>query len=326
MISIAKLKQKEKNMGKGKKLTFMALFDNSGWWVIGEIMGKQMTHEGFEVEITWAPREQRLSKVASGDADFGIVEDTGLYWAFHGIGQDEGQALPDLRVIASVAQVYWLPLAVTYETRLTSIEQIKEQKFPLRIFTQHGFRPGVGGRVGLPAYLIERIFEAYGFTLQDIESWGGKHWTRENGGNEALKEGNFDAIITRAVSGYWPVGRLWYDTTILNNMRFLPIASKVLDELGKKYHVRKGFLPKFFYRGVEEKVPTFYFPYFAIYTSKHLDEEVAFIAAKSLDGHPEYYLETHYPTVYNPFTACQDMGVPFHPGAERYYRSRGYMK
>ena len=157
-----------------------------------------------------------------------------------------------------------MPFAVTYETRLTSIEQIKEQRFPLRIYTNHGRLPGIAGRIWFPAYLTDRLFEAYGFTLQDIERWGGKNWTSENGGNEALREHNFDAIITRAVSGYWPVAVRWYYATMENNLRFLPIASKVLDELCKKYHCRRGFFPKYFYRGVEENVPTFYFPYMTI--------------------------------------------------------------
>jgi TRAP transporter TAXI family solute receptor len=315
-------------MGKGKKLTFYALFRDSGWWVMGEIMKKAMAHEGFEVEISWNTRERRLTDVADGSIDFGIIEETALYWAFHGIAQDEGHAIgADLRAIANVSQVFWLPFAVTHETRLTSIEQIKERKFPLRILTSHATVPGgLGSYRDLPAFLTEKIFEAYGFTLEDIVRWGGKHWTRENGGTQAIREHNFDAILRRATSGYYPASRSWYDATMLNNMRFLPFAQNVLDELGKKYHVRPGFLPRNFYRGVDEKVPVFYFPYMTIYVSRHMDEELAFTAAKSLDAHPEYYLEVHYPTVYNPHTACQDMGVPFHPGAERYYRSRGYIK
>ncbi len=309
-------------MANKKKLTFNALYRDSGWWVIGEILGKALAHEGFEVEITWATREQRMASVASGDADFGVNEENEVWWAFHGIGPFEGKAIPDLRAIASVAQPAWFAFAVTYETRLTAIEQIKERKFPLRIYTPHA---RMGGRISSMAYLTERVFEAYGFTLQDIERWGGKHWTGENDGNQALREHNFDAIIYRTYHG-GPAGKRWQEATILNNLRFLPFASNVLDELSKKYHLRRGFMPRLLMRGVEENVPTFYFPYKIMFTSKHMDEEIAFITAKSLDEHADYCLETHYPTSFNPVIACQDMGVPFHPGAERYYRSRGYMK
>jgi len=310
-------------MSKGKKLTFMAGTRDSGWWVIGEIMRKALAHEGFEVEVTWDTREQRMASIASGDADFGVREEHEVRWAFHGRGLCEGRAAPDLRAIASFAQPSWMTFAVTYETRLTAIEQIKEQKFPLRIYTPHA---RMGGRIGSMAYLIDRIFKAYGFTLQDIERWGGKHWTAENGGNQAIREHNFDAIIYRAYPGYGPAGKVWQEATMLNNLRFLSFASDVLDDLSKKYHLRRGFLPRLLMRGVEENMSTLYFPYKIMFTSRHMDEELAFITAKSLDEHPDYFLETHYPTSYNPFIACQDTGVPLHPGAERYYRSRGYIK
>ncbi len=310
-------------MAKKKKLTFMALVRDSGWWVLGEIMKKALAHEGFEVEVTWATREQRVASVASGDADFGVNSESEVWCAFNGIGPYEGRAVPDLRAIASVAQPDWFAFAVTYETRLTAIEQIKEQTFPLRIYTPHA---RMGGRISSKGYLTEQIFEAYGFTLQDIERWGGKHWTAENGGNQAIREHNFDAIIYRAYPGYGPLGKLWQEATILNNLRFLPFASNVLDELSKKLHFRRSFMPRLLMRGVEENVPTFYSPYKIIYTSRHMDEELAFITAKNLDEHPDYFLDTYYPTSYNSFIACQSTGVPLHPGAERYYRSRGYIK
>jgi hypothetical protein len=162
-------------MKEGKKVTFYALFRDSGWWVVGEIMKKAMTHEGFEVEISWNTRVRRLTEVANGHIDFGIIEETALYWAFHGIAQDEGHAILDLRAIANISQVFWLPFAVTHETRLTSIEQIKERKFPLRILTPHATVPGgLGSYLDCPGFLTEKIFEAYRFTLQDIERWGGE--------------------------------------------------------------------------------------------------------------------------------------------------------
>ncbi len=310
-------------MDKRKKLTFKALMRDSGWWVFGEIVKKALAHEGFEVEVAPAPREKRMASVASGEVDFGVNNESELWWAFHGSAQDEGRAITNLRAIACVGQPTWLAFGVTRETRLTAIEQIKERKFPLRIYTPHA---RWGGRISSKGYLTDRIFEAYGFTLQDIERWGGKIWTGENGGNEAIRERNFDAIIYKALAGYGPTGKRWQEVTILNNMRFLPFASNILDEFCKKYHLRQGFIPKGLMRGVEENVPTFFFPYRIIFTSDHMDEELAFLTAKGLDEHSDYFLETHIPTSYNPFTACQDTGVPFHPGAERYYRLRGYMK
>ena len=111
-----------------------------------------------------------------------------------------------------------------------------------------------------------------------------------------------------------------------NNLRFLPIASDVLDKLCQRYDLHRGLMPKLLMRGVDEDVPTFYFPNTVIYTSAQTDEELAFTTAKRLDEHCEYFLEKYVPFSYSPFRACRDTGAPLHPGAERYYRSRGYLK
>ncbi|MBI4283048.1 MAG: hypothetical protein HY663_01100 [Chloroflexi bacterium] len=312
-------------MADAKKLNFALVGHNAPWWMLGEITKKALAHEGFEVELSRSNREEQVGRVARGEADFGVNGKHQLAWAYRGIAQYEGQPLSNLRAIASVDQPHWLAFAVTYETRLTAIEQIKSEEFPLRIFTPHS---RYGGRVGSVAFIVDKVLDAYGFTLEDIERWGGKVWTSENGGDQALREGNFDAMTARAFAAYGPgpAGQFWQVATIRNNLRFLPITSDVLDKLCQRYDLHRGLMPKLLMRGVDEDVPTFYFPNTVIYTSAQTDEELAFTTAKGLDEHCECFLEGYVPFCYNPFRACQDTGAPLHPGAERYYRSRGYLK
>ena len=309
-------------MANGKKLVFMILVRDSGWWTLGEITRQALAHDGFEVELSWAKREDRLELIAKGEADFGVNAGYEVAWAYRGIGIYDGQPISNLRAIASIGHPNWHAFAVTYETRLTAIEQIKERQFPLRIYTPHA---AFGGRIGSGGFVTDRILEAYGFTLKDIERWGGKIITGEGGGNRALRECNFDAMVYRAYAGFGPGGHRWQEASMFNNLRFLPIASEILDELGRKYGLRRGLMPRLLMRGVDEDVPTLYFPHFVIYSSIHLDDELAFMTAKSLDEHNEYFAERYIPFLYNPFRACQDTGAPLHPGAERYYRSRGYL-
>ena len=309
-------------MAEKKKLTFMALVRDSGWWVIGEITRRALAEQGFEVEVAWAPREQRIARVASGEVDLAANAQYEVIWMYHGIGQYEGKPITDLRAIAAVIQPCWVAFGVRYETYLTSIEQIKERKFPLRIYTPHA---RFGGKLSSQGFIADKIFEAYGFSLQDIESWGGKAWHAENGGQVAIREGNFDAIMYRATPGYGPGGKRWQEATIPHNMRFLPIAPSILDMMVKNYRMTRGTMPRLLMRGVDESMPALYFPYRLIYTSKHMDEGLAFTIAKTLDERAEYFFETHYPTSYNPNLAWR-AGIPLNPGAERYYRERGYMK
>lgn len=305
-----------------KKLVFMILVRDSGWWTLGEITRQALAHDGFDVELSWAKREERLELIANGKADFGVNAGYEVAWAYRGIGIYEGQPITNLRAIASIGHPNWHAVAVTYETRITAIEQIKERQFPLRIYTPHA---AFGGRIGSGGFITDRILEAYGFTLKDIERWGGKILTGEGGGNRALRERDFDAMVYRAYAGFGPGGHRWQEATTFNNLRFLPIASHVLSELCEKYGLRQGLMPRLLMRGVEQDIPTLYFPHFVIYSSIHLEDELAFLTAKSLDEHNEHFAERYIPFLYNPFRVCQDTGAPLHPGAERYYRSRGYL-
>jgi TRAP transporter TAXI family solute receptor len=309
-------------MVSGKKLTCTLVAQNAPIWKLAEVAKKALLHEGVELELVSGGRARQFGGVASAEADFGVIQQHAISWAYRGIALHEGKPVPNLRAIAYVDSPAWLAFAVTAETHLAGIEQIKERKFPLRILTSH--ETYAGGITNIN-FVIDRVLDGYGFTIEDIKRWGGRHLTSV-ADRTRIRERDFDAMINQAYAGYGTVGKLWQEATILSNLRFLPIASHILDDLCEKYDLRRGLMPKLLMRGVDEDVPTFYFGGRVIYTSAQLDEELAYITAKSLDEHYEYFLEAYMPFCYNPFRACRDTGAPLHPGAERYYRSRGYLK
>jgi|RhiMetdeSRZDD1v2_1073273.scaffolds.fasta_scaffold141260_2 uncharacterized protein len=307
-----------------KKLIFALVAQNAPWWMLGEATKKSLAQHGFEVEVSSSGgRIQQYERVLSGEAAFGANQQHALYWAYHGTGYYEGRAMPRLRAIARLDSPTWLGFAVTYESRLTSIEQIRDCHYPLRIVASHGSY--IGG-IGSINFVIDRIFEAYGFSLEDLLRSGAKLWTSQLDRGRVQREHNFDVMLGQVYAGFGPVGKLWQEATILNNLRFLPVTSDILDNVCKKYDLQRGLIPKLLLRGVDDDIPTIFFSSRVIFTTVDLDEELAFLTAKSLDEHCEYFLEGYIPFSYNPFRACRDTGAPLHPGAEKYYRSRGYLK
>jgi hypothetical protein len=304
-------------MDKEKKLKFLVFVPNSGWDTLGRITRKALANEGIDVETVRA-LDEHIARLARGEADFGTHRDYEVLWAYHGSGPYQGQATPNLRAIACIPEPNWLGFAVKYETRLTAIEQIRERRFPLRIHAPGG---GLSGRERSSlGFTIDRVLEAYGFTFEDLRMWGGGLKSGE------IREGNFDAVVYRAYAGAGPVGRLWQEATTLYNVRFLPIKSDILDELGGKFGLRRGVMPKELFRGMEEDVPTLYSQGRIIYTTTRMDDDLAFLTAKSLDKYSQYFFESWLPISYNPILACHNTVVPLHPGAERYYRERGYLQ
>jgi hypothetical protein len=62
-----------------------------------------------------------------------------------------------------------LIFAVRRDSGIRSLEDIRKQKYPLRIFRRAG-----AANLATTIYAIEEVLKAYGMSYRDIEKWGGK--------------------------------------------------------------------------------------------------------------------------------------------------------
>lgn len=98
------------------------------------------------------------------------------------------------------------------------------------------------------------IFESYGFTYKDIQSWGGK-----------LYSNNFDDIVNMTKDGQLDAivwvgpGESWFFTEIAQNVDlvWLPVDEKIMDDVAKKHGLGKGTIPGSLFKGmVGKNIPT----------------------------------------------------------------------
>jgi hypothetical protein len=105
-----------------------------------------------------------------------------------------------------------LIFAVRPDTGIESIEDIKKQKYPLRISTRRR------GKLATTIYAIEEVLKAYGLSYRDIEKWGGKIMEAPNPSGperrDAILSGNADAVFDEGVKSWGP-------TALKAGMRFL---------------------------------------------------------------------------------------------------------
>jgi TRAP-type uncharacterized transport system substrate-binding protein len=79
-------------------------------------------------------------------------------------------------------------------------------------------------------------------------------------------------------------------------------------------------------RGVDDDVATVErFPQ-VIYTREEAPDEFIFNVTKALDENRHLFRKTHIPYSYDPATVARPRAVPLHPGAERYYKTTGYLR
>jgi TRAP-type uncharacterized transport system substrate-binding protein len=298
------------------------------WGALAEVVKKMMAPYGYDVGIchscsaanatpTVAKRlpsvpvsERQVGMgVLPGPAapmDFGVTGLGGVLSAYRGQNRDlpEGRSL---RLIARIEQPSYLMIAVTKESGLTDLKQIRERKMPVRI---------LGGNATIQEY--------YGITEKDVEALGGKMLPAIS----LVRDLNFDVIMGSGVMSNYPEGNMWYETTMLKDLIFLPVPEEVRQRLVKGNPLATLVdLPWRYMRGVPDTpIASVGSSGTAIYARDDVPEAFAYDVAKAVDEHHDLLKWADMPFSYDPNTVADGAGVPLHPGAARYYRERRYLK
>lgn len=259
-----------------------------------------------------------IPEVARGDVQVAILNPSQLLTlALRGRGPFP-EPLP-LRTITVIPSLDQLAFAVSERTGLTSLSQIRERRFPLRLSLR-----------GEPHHsihiVVKEVLSQLGFSLEDIVAWGGQvrydpampdRPTRIG----AVGRGEIDAIFDEALDS-------WADMALDLGMRFLPLEEPILQSL-EEMGFRRAAIPKAEYPRLAEDVPTLDFSGFAVYTHADAPEEVIQSVCAALEARKDripWQGEGPLPLK----QMCSDTpeaprGVPFHPAAERFWRERGYL-
>jgi uncharacterized protein len=245
--------------------------------------------------------------------DFGITSSGLLAWAYAGIHSYSGEPYKNLRLIAKVEDPSYLLVAVKFESCITDLSQIAQQKLPVRIL-------GGGSPISQP------ILDYYGLTEEAVTSWGGVFANATIAGQ--ADDPPFDVVITENASpAQNPESAYWTKVSQKHALRFLDLPESVLDKLAgdknlgvKRVTVKWGFL-----RGVDRPIATVARSGHVVFARDDMPDQVAYDVAKSIDDHRDSLRWYIRPYSYDPRTAWADGDVPLHPGAERYYREVGYL-
>ncbi len=249
-----------------------------------------------------------VNAIASGLRNSGFAQSDVAYWAYTGTGTMEGQEpAKDLRTIAALFEEH-IHLVALADSGLNSVADLAGKRVSLD-------EPGSG--VYVDALLV---LEANGMSVDDITAES----LKGNAASEALRNGKIDAFFV--VTGY-PTGAL-VELASAAKIKLIPIDGDGANALIDKY----GFfsaseIPDGTYEGVAGvNTVTVGAQWF---TSVKEDEELIYNITKALwndesrklldVGHAKGKTITRE-------TALAGVGVPFHPGAERFYKEAGLLK
>ena len=174
-------------------------------------------------------------------------------------------------------------------------------------------------------FAIKALLKAHGISQKDFIKWGGKVDEVVRPSNprrrEGIIKGKMDMVIDEGMDS-------WGDVAVEHGMIFLPFSEKVLKTM-EKYGFQRAQLEGGRLAGINEPTTVLDFSGWPIVVHKKFPDDLAYHIAAVLDRIrqeiPFDAAETPSMRSLCTNTEAGPLDFPLHPGAERYYREKGYL-
>ena len=249
-----------------------------------------------------------INTVRAGELDFGVAQSDWQYHAYNGTSkfQDQGK-FEGLRAVFSVHPEPFT-LVARPDAGIESFEDLKGKKVNVG-------NPGSGQRA-----TTEVVMEAFGMTMDDFAL------AAELKGSEmaqALCDGKIDAMIYTI--GH-PAAAITEAATTCD-VKLVPVSGEAIDKLvADNPYYRTATVPGGMYKGNDEDVQTFGVGATFV-SSADVPEDVVYITTKAVFDNFDDFKKLHpaFANLKEEEMIADGLSAPLHPGAEKYYKERGWM-
>lgn len=246
--------------------------------------------------------------IAAGTMQSGFVQSDVAYWAYTGTGIYEGRPKADgLRVIASLYPESF-QLVARKGSGIKSVMDLKGKRLSLD-------EPGSGTLVD-----ARLILAAYGLTEKDMKA----EYLKTQQAADKLKDGTLDAFFS--VSG-WPNGAI-SELAVTTGIDLVPIAGPEADGLVKKFSFfATDAIPDDAYKNTPG-VKTVSVNALWVTSIKQSEALIYAITAALWNANTRKLLDSGHAKgkVIRLDDSLQGLGIPLHPGAEKFYKEKGIIK
>jgi TRAP-type uncharacterized transport system substrate-binding protein len=221
-----------------------------------------------------------------------------------------------LRALAVFPSWDRLVIAVSPRLQVNSLEQLIAKKPKMNVSI------AVNDCVD---FAIRFLLKAHGISQKDFTAWGGvvDEVVRPSNPHrrEGIVSGELDMVIDEGMDS-------WGDVAVQHGMKFLSYSQPALQKL-ENYGFRRARLDHGRIAGIDEPTTVVDFSGWPIVVHEKFPDELAYHIAGVLERIRE---QIPYDAAETPSmkSLCTDteagpLDFPLHPGAERYYRERGYL-
>ena len=266
---------------------------------------------------------REISAVAEGKFSLAWVNPSVLLtMAYRGKGPFR-KRLP-LRALAVFPSYDVMGFAVHESTGITSLSQIKKERFPLKLSTRLVTPSAL--RENSTMFTVAAVMRAAGFTFAELRKWNGKIHLASRPSDPArrasIESGTVNAIFDEGIKS-------WARTALENGFRFLPVEGTVLRSM-----VAMGYRPTVMHQsrfpGMAEDITTIDFSGWPMIVRADMRDDTAYAICEAIEKRKEVIPTDNYKLLEVAQLCANDeeapYDVPLHPGAARFYRERGYLK
>lgn len=251
-------------------------------------------------------------------ADVAVMENVlaTLAWT----GETPTKKKYDFRMLGSFRGPSVAQAVIVKKLGLNSFEDIVAKKAPVRI--------AMFERAQLVTPIALDILSAYGITQKTLRGWGGSIvFTSQKEGIQMIMDGRADMWFTGG--SFFPHPQ-YIKLGSKHAFKLLPISKKVAETVAEKYGAGVMEVEAGIYKDANGENDAYWSPnlILAFGVRTGLSDDLVYKMTDALAKHKEDFWKVHRQhRFYQPETAWQNVGkAPLHPGAEKWYKEKGYMK
>lgn len=238
--------------------------------------------------------------------DFGVAQSDRNYQAFNGLADWDGKPVTNMRSVFSM-HPETVMLVTRKDTGIKTVADIKGKRINIG-------NPGSGQR-----FNAEEVLAIYGIDQEkDIRAEG----LQQHEASRALIDRKIDAFFYTVGNPSAAIEEPAQSADIVMIPLDHPEIKKLADE--KPYYVFTN-IPAGTYRGVDYDVPT-YAVTATVITHENVPDEVVYDMVKTVFERLNDLKGSHAAfRNLDPKLMLQGLSAPFHPGAIKYYKEKGWM-
>lgn len=249
-----------------------------------------------------------INAIKQGDMDMGVAQSDWQHHAYNGTSQFEGDGYDKLRAVFSVHGEPFTVLARA-DAGVTEFEDLKGKRVNVG-------NPGSGQRA-----TMDVVLNALGWTMDDFAMASELQPTEQAA---ALGDNNVDAIVYTV--GH-PNGSIQEATSTVES-RLVNLTGPEIDELiSENPYYARATIPGGMYANNEEDTTTFGVKATFV-TSSDVPEDVVYEVVSAVFENFDRFKGLHpaFANLTEEEMITDGNSAPLHPGAEKYYRERGWIE